>query len=196
VGLEERKVLMRNLSVVASGLLLCAAMFTSCTCQKQVGAPPPLTERKVSGGFPAALPKGTPPAQAQKPEPTLPFEEPQRAEVEPETPVELPEDFPADVPIFEGAKVSRVFGLANNAQNVIFSTTAPVSDVTKFYRRQMQGSGWEIKQQFQRGNHAFTTFRKGNLIANVTVAEDARNPGNQVIAIMYEEEQPLEFDEF
>jgi hypothetical protein len=187
---------MRKLSVVVSGLLLGAAMFTSCTCQKQVGAPPPLTERKASGGFPAAMPKATPQGQAQQPEPTLPAEEPQRAKLEPEVAVELPEDFPADVPIFKDAKVARVFGLANNAQNVIFSTAAPVSDVTKFYRNQMEGSGWEITQQFQRGNHAFTTFRKGSLIANVTVAEDARNPGKQVIAIMYEEEQPLEFDEF
>ena len=34
------------------------------------------------------------------------------------------------------------------------------------------------------------------MIANVTVAEDARKPGQQVIAIMYEEQKPLDFDEF
>jgi hypothetical protein len=53
-----------------------------------------------------------------------------------------------------------------------------------------------VTQQFQRPDHAFFTFQKGDLIANLTVAPDVNDSTKQVIAIMYEHQQPLEFDEF
>jgi hypothetical protein len=60
----------------------------------------------------------------------------------------------------------------------------------------MAKNGWQMTQQVQRSTHAFISFKKGAMIANLTVAEDVQNPGKQVIAIMYEEEKPLDFDEF
>jgi hypothetical protein len=109
---------------------------------------------------------------------------------------ELPPDFPKEVPVFEGAKVSQVQDLPNNAHNVIFSTTGSVADVSRFYHDKLSHEGWQPTQQFERPNHAFMTYKKGKMMANITIAEDARTPGQQVIAVMYEEEQPLDFDEF
>jgi hypothetical protein len=108
----------------------------------------------------------------------------------------MPDDFPKDVPIFKGAALTQVQPLANNAHNVIFTTSAPVADVSSFYEQQMTGGGWKVTQQFARPSNAFMSFQKGNMIANLTVAEDPNTPGQQVIAIMYEEQKPLEFDEF
>jgi len=40
------------------------------------------------------------------------------------------------------------------------------------------------------------SFKKGDMVANVTIAEDPKNPGQQILAVMYEQEKPLDFDEF
>ena len=131
-------------------------------------------------------------ARIQSPTPA----EPQVAEASPAPAVDLPTDFPADVPVFKDATVSQVQNLANNAHNVVFRTAAPVGDVYAFYEKQLTDRGWDVTQQVQRDAHAFISFRKGDLITNITIAEDPHTPGKQVIAIMYEQEQPLEFDEF
>jgi hypothetical protein len=180
---------MRHASGVAGGLLLSTVLFSSCTCHKQVSQPPTFSEPR--GGFHAAQ-RTAPPAQAQAPTATAA----QLAEPAATPLAGMPEDFPKDVPVYKDAALSQVQDLANNAHNVIFTTAAPVSDVAAFYQNKMTGAGWRVSQQFQRSNHAFMTFQKGELLANVTIAEDTRHPGQQVIAIMYEKQKPLDFDEF
>jgi hypothetical protein len=46
-----------------------------------------------------------------------------------------------------------------------------------------------------RGRLPYEEDAEGHL-PHHTIAEDPQNPGKQVIAVMYEQEQPLEFDEF
>ena len=189
---------MRDVGRWATGILLSAALFASCTCHKEV-APPPSAVPQAKSGFHASEQKPTPQAQVQAPTATPAPQAPQQmagAEATPTTPADLPADFPKDLPVFKDAAVTQVQPLANDAHNVIFSTSGTVNDVFGFYQSKMAGSGWKVTQQFQRDKHAFISFQKGNLIANVTVAEDVRNPGKQVIAIMYEEQKPLDFDEF
>ena len=186
---------MRYASVIATGVLLSTALFTSCTCEKAVPPPPTTTsdvfeERPGLGKAPAKQ-AAAPTATAGK--------APERVAAAPTAPAvapELPHDFPSEVPVFKGAALSQVQDLPNDAHNVIFSTSAPVSDVMHFYHDQLSKAGWHVTQQFDRPNHAFMTYQKGNMQANVTIAEDTHNPGQQVIAIMYEEQKPLDFDEF
>jgi len=63
--------------------------------------------------------------------------------------------------------------LPNDAHNVIFTTDKPVSNITGFYRKQLEDAGWKLTQNAERGNHAFVSFKRGNMIANIQVAEDA-----------------------
>jgi len=190
---------MRHSGVVGSGILLCAALFSSCTCHQQVESPS-TTFQEPPTGFHVSQPQITPHVLAQAPTPTT-FAMPTPAEVaqaggSPTPVAEVPADFPKDVPIYKDAAVSGVQDLANNAHNVIFKTTAPVADVFNFYQDKMTHSGWKATQQFQRPDHMFVTFQKGKMIANFTIAQDPTSPGKQIIAIMYEEQQPLDFDEF
>lgn len=188
---------MRNARTLMAGLLLGAATFSSCTCHKQVEQPSALQE--PPSGFRAAGTKATPHARAQAPTVTAAPKVPPAQVAVASTPtaaMAMPDDFPKDVPIFKGAALTQVQPLANNAHNVIFTTSAPVADVSSFYEQQMTGGGWKVTQQFARPSNAFMSFQKGNMIANLTVAEDPNTPGQQVIAIMYEEQKPLEFDEF
>ena len=186
---------MRYASIVASGILLSAALFTSCTCQKEVTPPPSSTFGAPPSGFHASGTKITPRAmEIAKSTPAVRETPPQVAEAP--TPKTMPPDFPTDVPLYKDASLSEVQDLANSAHNVIFKTADPIPDVYRFYQDQMQRNGWQVTQQLQRDTHAFISFKKGDMIANLTVAPDAHNPGKQVIAIMYEQQKPLEFEEF
>jgi hypothetical protein len=186
---------MRYMSVVTTGILLGAAAFSSCTCHEQVAQKAAFQEPR--SGFHASQP--SPQARAAAPTATAAKAAPQEVAEAAGTPtaaVQIPEDFPKDVPIFTDAVVAQVQDLPNKAHNVIFNTAAPIPDVSSFYQEHLTRAGWRVTQQFSRSNHAFLSFQKGALIANVTIAEDVHHPGQQVIAIMYEEQQPLEFDEF
>jgi len=187
---------MRYVARGGASLLVAATLFSSCTCHKELSESTPRAFEAGTPGFRVSGAKVTPQARVQvlpaTPAPTAP----QVAEASPAPPVDLPSDFPQDVPVYKDAAVTQVQNLANNAHNVIFRTTAPVAEVYTFYENKMTASGWDVTQQVQRGSHAFISFRKGDLITNLTVAEDPQNPGKQVIAIMYEQERPLEFDEF
>ncbi|MBI3783953.1 MAG: hypothetical protein HY270_11180 [Deltaproteobacteria bacterium] len=179
---------------VAMGVLLLSMVGSSCTCEK--AAPPlpaaqnPDTFSERGGGIAKKSPQKV---AATTPTPKA---EQLAAATTPTVSPELPKDFPSEVPVYEGAQVSGVQDLANNGHNVIFSTTGSVADVNRFYHDKLSKAGWEVTQQFDRGTHAFMTYKKGNILANVTISEDSRNPGQQVIAVMYEEQKPLDFDEF
>jgi len=183
---------MRHLTAILGGVLVSAAAFTSCTCHKEVSAPPTLQE--PPSGFHAAQAtqaKPTRQMRAMASTPSAPAEGTPR-----EQPAGVPADFPKDVPIYKDATVSQVQDLANNAHNVIFSSSAPIADVFSFYQGSMTKDGWKVTQQFQRSDHAFATFQKGDMVTNLTVAPDIHNPGKQLIVIMYEEQKPLEFEDF
>jgi len=187
---------MRYASIVASGILLSAALFTSCTCHKEVSPPPSSTFEAPPSGFHASGMKITPHAkEIARSTPAVQETPPQVAQAKP-TPQNMPPDFPTDLPVYKDAALSEVQDLANSAHNVIFKTADPIPEVYRFYQDQMSRNGWQVTQQLQRDTHAFISFKKGDMIANLTVAPDLQNPGKQLIAIMYEQQKPLEFEEF
>ena len=187
---------MRYVKGLATAVLLSMVMLNSCTCEKAIAPPPTTTMKEVPSGFHAAEPNKTPQQQAQAPTATAAPATPQQvaAAPTPTVPAEVPKDFP--VPVFEGASVAQVQGLANDAHNVIFKTGASANELYNFYQDKLTHSGWKVEQQFQRGAHAFMSFKKGDMIANVTIVEDPKNPGQQILAVMYEQQKPLDFPEF
>lgn len=166
--------------------------ISSCQCERS--SPPGVADAPQVSDFkepkPPALSAGVKPTPAERPE----GEEEQENVAE--APPDLPEDFPKDIPVFADAEVAQVQPLANDAHNVIFVTDKPVDEISTFYRKSMEDSGWKVTQDFERGNHAFVGFQRGKMIANLQIAEDPRYPGKRLIAIMYEEQEALPFDEF
>jgi hypothetical protein len=195
---EEVEESMTRLSpfVIASALAL---TFSSCTCSSTAPEAPP-TPQARAGGFGGmlrtpnerALPdvaKGvaTPSSVEARPAPTLPT-----APAE----AKLPDDFPSDVPVFEGAKVAQVQQLANNAHNVIFTVEdAEAPKVYEFYKNDMEHSGWKTEQQFTGNDQSFLSFKKDKTVTNVSISKDPKS-GKRVIAVMYYQEEPLPFPEF
>ncbi len=181
---------------VFGAALLAAMVFSSCQCNDsdpEIETTPVFPERAVDFNVKRAVEPETVARDVAPEEPEVePEAEPEPAALDPR----IPEDFPAEVPVYEGSELAQVQPLANNAHNVVFRTSDSVGQVHGFYNDEMAQKGWQVTQQFERDGHAFTTFKKGDVLMNLTIAEDAQNPGQQVIAIMYEQVQPLPFDEF
>ena len=176
-------------------LLLATMVFSSCECNR---SEPPLDEEPAfperAVGFKVdTQTETTPIVRTVAPEPT---DTPAQDEPTPELDARIPDDFPAEVPIYEGAELTLVQPTAGNGHNIVFRTEDDVETVNRFYNSDMTSKGWKVSQEFERGGHAFTTFQKGNTMINVTIAADAENPGQQVIAIMYYDEEPLPFEDF
>jgi hypothetical protein len=176
--------------------VLLAISFSSCTCSSSTPAPPAAPTARPSG-FSVVKPtarQAPPPAEGVvAPEDATPREAP----TPPPTQVEakLPEDFPEDVPVFEGAEVAAVQQLPNKANNVIFTADAETPKIFKFYKEDMRGSGWAVAQEYEGKEQSFLSFTKDNVITNVSVSKDPKT-GKKVIAVMYYKEEPLPFPEF
>jgi len=127
----------------------------------------------------------------------IPTIEPTSPPVLPTAPpvVDLPTDFPEDVPVFEGSEAFAVQQLAGDARNVLFHVDAERPEIFRHYRESMQREGWDVTQEFQAREQSFLSFKKGKMIANMTISPDPRT-GKRVVGIMYQEEKELPFDEF
>jgi len=170
-----------------SHLLLLAMTLSSCTCGQE--APPP----------PAAVPPTRPPGFQATTAPTAAPTAPPAATATAAPVVAptidaaaLPSDFPADISVMEGSKLEQVQKLGGGAHNVLFSTDADPAQVFDFYKDDLKTKGHEVTQQYQTREQSFLSFKKGNLVTNVVVAPDPKDPRKKVVAIMYYEEQPAE----
>jgi hypothetical protein len=193
-----------NRWLLGLGLIgISALSFSSCTCQRDLPDPPPAASVARKGGFGALGPtaREIPEAEAAKPvaesrltpiPPTLPA-----AEGTPtaSSQVELPENFPSDIPIYENAELYAVQELAQSAKNVLFYVDAESPEVFTYYKNNMRGEGWDVAQEYTANEQSFLSFRKGRTIANVTIVKDP-NSGRRVVAVMYYEEEELPFPEF
>ena len=169
---------------------------SSCSCGKESAKEPRLFPTRASG---FAL--RTPGRQARKVVRDLANVarmEPTRIPDELPTPVpevELPEGFPEDVPLLEGSRAFAVQELAGDARNVLFHVDENKAEVFRHYRSSMQEEGWEITQEYEANHQSFLSFKKGQMIANMTISTDPRT-GKRVVGIMYQEEEELPFPEF
>ncbi len=193
----------RRFDASVVGILLALVLaFSSCTCQRDVPEPPQRSSRLSGSGSWSGLPtplrdrrdrrdidRGA--GIRREPPPARPVAE----EPEPEENVEIPEDFPEDVPVFEDAEVFGVQKLAAGAKNVLFRTEGDIPEVFSYYKDEMSGGGWDVKQEYQQANQSFLSFERDGMITNMTVARDAKT-GKQIIAVMYYKQQPLAFEEF
>ncbi len=195
--------LRKSFGWVVLSVLVLPFVFSSCTCQKDVPEPPKrrakLDRRGDAWSVPTRRVRDLPerkdlarrsPIERERPTP-LPTRERQVQQ----EPAEIPEDFPDDVPVFEGAEVYGVQNLAQNAKNVLFRTDGEIPEVFSFYKDSMGSEGWNVEQEYQQDAQSFLSFEKDGMITNMTVARDSAT-GKRVIAVMYYKQQPLSFDEF
>ena len=190
---------LRTVSPSVAALML-AMTFSSCTCSSSTpDVPPPAagtagSRREGFGKLTVKerqapdVPRGavTPDHVEARPAPTLPAA----------LAAELPQDFPSDVPVYEGTKVAAVQEMPNNGHNVIFTLEgADPAKVFDFYKDDMKHSGWKNEQETQHKDGSFLSFKKDGMVTNVIIGRDPKS-GQQVVSVMYYREKPLPFKEF
>jgi hypothetical protein len=182
-------------------VLLTSMGFGSCTCHQE---PPPQAEKLQvtrKPGFAASLPTARK-REAESNDIVLEKHEPTFQPTLPPAPtppasgeIAMPDDFPQDVPVFENAKPFHVQQLPQNARSVLFKSDGQTKDIYDFYHSKMPAQGWNVAQEYQAKEQSFLSFKKGNMITNMTISKDPKT-GKQIIGIMYYEEKPLPFPEF
>jgi hypothetical protein len=85
-----------------------------------------------------------------------------------EKPVEIPEDFPADVYIYPRANAINV-SKTPETYSLTLSTSHEVQRIVETYRRQMMTRGWSIEAATTSGNESLFAFTKEDRIANVVI---------------------------
>jgi hypothetical protein len=87
--------------------------------------------------------------------------------------VALPDEFPKDVPILEGATVR--LALSHGDRIVVhFSTKASIAEAAKFYDAELRRQGWAIQSTSQGGEMFVVSAKKGRSLCGVTVTKDAK----------------------
>ncbi len=82
--------------------------------------------------------------------------------------VPLPEGFPADVPIYAGAKVT-VSSTVGEAMIVSFETGDPLKKVMGFYEDKLKAGGWKIQQTTSTADGGMLSGTKNNRTCLVLV---------------------------
>lgn len=83
--------------------------------------------------------------------------------------VELPNDFPADIPRYPGATVMSSMVQGDAMVMVNLQTGDPIAEVYAFYGRKLRSGGWEIVTEVTMPEMRMVSGKKGERQASVTV---------------------------
>lgn len=84
--------------------------------------------------------------------------------------LKLPKDFPGDVPIYGGAKISAVSTNKNEGSANVTLTSEDAKDkVLKWYEDKMKSDGWEEENSSTMNNVDFREYTKGQVKLAVSV---------------------------
>ena len=85
--------------------------------------------------------------------------------------VELPSDFPDDVPVYPDATL--VASMATPEGMMVSSqSTADLDDVLAFYKKELASEGWTIEAEMNMGPQRMISFSKGDRSVMVTASND------------------------
>ena len=88
-----------------------------------------------------------------------------------ESAVEIPDTFPKDVPILEGA-VPKLSMTQGNAQVLHLLVPGGIGEAAKAYQEQLKGAGWEIETSMNMGESSMLQAKKDNRKCAVVVLKD------------------------
>lgn len=85
--------------------------------------------------------------------------------------VELPADFPTQIPIYPNAKLAEIKPVQNSGDQIStrWQSGDPSNAIVSFYRSQFQNQSWQVLQQPQDDGVGAFTARYNNLLLKVTI---------------------------
>lgn len=187
-----------------SGALVLSMAFGGCTCrscgrgpEEEQTAMRPAATKRVAGFDPnlkkrreVELPREVAEAPTALPTPPVTL-----APAVPE-PVDLPDDFPADVPLPEkDARPFAVHSMAQNGKGVLFHSDRTAEQIFAQYQDEMPRNGWKKEQEYSTPHQSFLQFVKDKKNMQMTISTDPKT-GKRVVQIMYHDIEDLPFPEF
>ncbi len=92
---------------------------------------------------------------------------------------EIPANFPDDVLVYKGAEV--IMSMSQPGGCVLsLSTTDAIDKVKAAYQKSMSSAGWKEESNFQMGAQSMISYKKGERIAGIVLAE---GQGKTVISL-------------
>ena len=76
--------------------------------------------------------------------------------------VEIPADFPSDIPIYKGAKPLVVMQMDAQGQSVTLESGDSLDTVYQFYVDALQANGWTLEAQMDWGSQKMISATKGD----------------------------------
>jgi hypothetical protein len=80
----------------------------------------------------------------------------------------LPDDFPKDVPVYEGAKIRQTIS-AGKGKSVTMSTKAAASAIADFYAKAMKDGGWKEEMTMRQETMTMLSYSKEDRQTSVMV---------------------------
>ena len=81
----------------------------------------------------------------------------------------IPENFPKDVPIYSPSQVKMTQVIDENKSVISLTTSDEVSKVTAFYKKELEGQGWTLKNEMTMGNMSLLQGEKEGRVLNLTI---------------------------
>jgi len=94
---------------------------------------------------------------------------------------ELPEGFPTDVPVYEGAIVSSI--KTDNGFSVVIEAQGDVVEIFDWYKDELTSEGWKIVTEMKVEDGGALVSEKGNETAQVTLGVDSSDASKTTITI-------------
>jgi S-layer homology domain len=144
---SKRPVVFLSLAIVLSSLTACANSPAAKNFEESLAADPRLQSN-----------------------PTV-FGEAKSKEVPTASTVQLPANFPKDIPIYANAKLEEVKPGSSSENKILtrWQSSDPSNVIASFYRSQFQGNGWQILQQPKDDVDGAFEVQRNNLLLTVTI---------------------------
>jgi hypothetical protein len=95
-----------------------------------------------------------------------------------EAEIKLPEDFPKDFPIYEGAKMvssSSVKGEAGKGLSVVWEVEGNINLISKFYENELSKGGWTLSSRLEEDTFLIFSLEKGDIKGFVGITKKDEN---------------------
>lgn len=86
--------------------------------------------------------------------------------------IEIPAAFPKDVYVYEGAKAMTSMTMPKGYM-LTLETNDPAAKVAAAYQSRMEAEGWKQEMAMDTGDAKVFTYKKGDLVAQVTIVGES-----------------------
>jgi hypothetical protein len=87
--------------------------------------------------------------------------------------LELPADFPRDVPVLKGATVKLAMSQGKRSLVHLY-TSSTVADAAKYYDDALKREGWKVESSTKASDMVTISATKGSEVFGVTIAKEGR----------------------